>query len=217
MKLAELFKAQKELDAEINEKKGIGSTGNFDWKTLALLTEIGECANEWRGFKVWSEDREPRKFVPNPDDKCASCDGTGLSKPELGFEEQPFCHGCDGCGVHFHNPLLEEYVDCLHFILSIGVELQELGYEIYGKEGYFADYVNFNIGSRSKKTDPLKQFTYLFRSVTLFDSKRNDITYESIVSDFMTLGDALGFAEQQVEDAYYEKNKTNHERQHNGY
>jgi len=209
MRLAKLFAAQKALDAAVNDKHGLSPTGNFDWKVLALLTEIGECANEWRGFKVWSEDQKPRTFARF---QCKFCGGTGYGPKLL-----KNCPSCKGSGTKKTNPLLEEYVDCLHFVLSIGVELQELGYEIYGQGGYFADYVDFNIGSRSKKTDPLKQFTYLFRSVTLFDSKRNDITYESVVSELMTLGDALGFTEQQVEDAYYEKNKTNHERQNDGY
>src|SRR5690606_10952805 len=38
----------------------------------------------------------------------------------------PYTEGCGYCeetGIE-ENPLLEEYVDCLHFLLSIGLELE---------------------------------------------------------------------------------------------
>lgn len=74
---------------------------NLDWKLLALQVELAECANEWRGFKKWSKDQKPRiEVLTNNPDK------TDKNKPWL-----------------IRNLLLEEYVDCLHFILSIGLEL----------------------------------------------------------------------------------------------
>ena len=51
--------------------------------------EIGELANEWRGFKFWSKDQEPRSKEPL----------TARGKP-------------------YYNPLLEEYADVLHFICN---------------------------------------------------------------------------------------------------
>src|SRR5690606_25251306 len=89
-------------------------------KILALQVELGELANEWRGFKFWSKDQEPRTKVKKV---CETCGGERyiLISESFGFDK---CSDCDGKGDFGEtNPLLEEYVDCLHFILSIGLEL----------------------------------------------------------------------------------------------
>lgn len=61
MELRELFEVQGELDAHIEKihprKEG---EKRLEEKILALQTELGEIANEWRQFKFWSNDREPR-------------------------------------------------------------------------------------------------------------------------------------------------------------
>jgi len=59
MKLDKLYAAQAEL------KKYIGYTGKdkFSKMMLAMLVEFMECANDWRGFKYWSEDKQPKKTL----------------------------------------------------------------------------------------------------------------------------------------------------------
>ncbi|MGG4407037.1 dUTP diphosphatase [Geobacillus stearothermophilus] len=61
MELRELFEVQGELDAHIEKihprKEG---EKRLEEKILVLQTELGEIANEWRQFKFWSNDREPR-------------------------------------------------------------------------------------------------------------------------------------------------------------
>ncbi|MFP7201936.1 dUTP diphosphatase, partial [Lysinibacillus halotolerans] len=93
MNLKKLFEAQRVLDEHImNEHPELHeSESNLDWKLLALQVELGECANEWRGFKKWSNDQKPRTEVltVNPDK-------THKNKPWI-----------------MRNLLLEEYVDCL--------------------------------------------------------------------------------------------------------
>ncbi|MEK5070738.1 dUTP diphosphatase [Sporosarcina sp. FSL K6-1508] len=213
MNLTKLFEMQKVLDERIVREKGLEGRDTLPEKILALQVELGECANEWRGFKFWSEDREPRKFVPNPDDKCASCDGTGLSKPELGFEEQPFCHGCDGCGVHFHNPLLEEYVDCLHFILSIGNDLG-LGDRGYTPNEGYCEIIK-SLGIKKILIGLMSTPVKLVNG--LHEKREFQSIYSEIIIGFQMLGELLGFTPDQIEQAYYAKNEINHVRQQEGY
>src|SRR5690625_2846559 len=98
MNLEKLFQAQKELDDRIIKEKGLKGRDLLDKKILALQVELGELANEWEMFKFWKENPEPRNY-------CMACE-----IPEVE------AHDC-------HNSLLEEYVDSLHFILSIGLEM----------------------------------------------------------------------------------------------
>src|SRR5690625_2968355 len=115
MNLEKLFKIQTELDKRIVEKHGLQNEDLLDKKILALQVELGELANEWRGFKFWSEDREPKtKEYPKDICTCKDCAMHWCDKVHESTAEEE--------GIYV-NPLLEEYVDCLHFILSIGLEL----------------------------------------------------------------------------------------------
>src|SRR5690606_16674705 len=108
MNLEKLFQMQKELDARILAEHPIQEGENrLAKKILALLVELGELANEWRGFKFWSEDQVPRTRVL-----------VNRTTDDIGFKYIG--------PEHIKNPLLEEYVDCLHFLLSIGLE-SEIG------------------------------------------------------------------------------------------
>lgn len=180
--LAKLFETQQVLDERIMEQHPeLRGQNNLDWKILALQVELGECANEWRGFKKWSNDQEPRT----------------MAFSLMDYDKR------------VRNPLLEEYVDCLHFILSIGLELNI--------QGHYAGEVNFNIGSITKKTYPIKEFKNMYMKIALFVALPLEKEYTNLLSAFTTLGDSLGFTEEQIENAYFEKNAVNHERQANGY
>ncbi|GGA31938.1 dUTP diphosphatase [Psychrobacillus lasiicapitis] len=205
MNLSKLFETQKVLDERIMEQHPeLRGQNNLDWKILALQVELGECANEWRGFKKWSNDQEPRNFnIP-----CHACKGRGYFGMEYSDEYEP-CLYCDETGIQEKNPLLVEYVDCLHFILSIGLELDVTE--------YYADVVNFNIGSRTKKSEPQQCFKDMFIKVALISTLPVEDEFVEMLSSFTTLGDSLGFTEELIELAYFEKNKINHERQANGY
>src|SRR5690625_34078 len=118
MNLTKLFKTQAVLDKRIVEEKQLQGQELLDKKILALQVELGELANEWRGFKFWSEDQEPTtEFY------CEYCDGTEeLSVYDFSGELVDIpCFICEEVSSN-KNPLLEEYVDSLHFILSIGNE-----------------------------------------------------------------------------------------------
>jgi len=222
MNLTKLFETQAQLDEHImQEHPELKGKNNLDWKLLALQVELGECANEWRGFKKWSKDQKPRTAVVN---LCITCQGTGDENYETVTEDAESgckhefmkCEECNGTGeIGYRNPLLEEYVDCLHFILSIGLEIE---------------CTPTNCGaSLTVPNDITNQFMCLMEEA--FKIRHNlsykDIhksaletafsNYRRVLGIFKGLGEMLGFTWDEVEDAYYAKNKINHERQESGY
>lgn len=219
--LVKLFETQRVLDKRIVKEKGLEGQDLLPMKILALQVELGELANEWRGFKFWSEDREPRDWMPNEKDVCDSCNGKPIFYENGKIVGQ--CKDCDGCGVHFYNPLLEEYVDCLHFILSIGLEnavyfgedvpINVIGWEA-GKEVYKESNINLQFSSLFLEIAGLYDATAGGRA---YDFQDVEDAYCNIWGSFIGLGEMLGFTWKQVEDAYYAKNRINHERQATGY
>jgi dimeric dUTPase (all-alpha-NTP-PPase superfamily) len=212
MNLQKLFELQRKLDEHIEQQHPRQEgEDRLAKKILALQVELGELANEWRGFKFWSNDQEPRTEVKIP---CRFCSGAGkgyfCGNEYTGQKEQ--CIYCHGTGVKkIQNRLLEEYVDCLHFILSIGLEIEFKRKPI--------DII--------KSHDVITQFNEMFRLVSTFWRIYAETgvikgcglydTYEDILRTYMGLGQELGFSWKQIEEAYCRKNAINHERQENGY
>ena len=202
MNLSGLFETQAALDARIYESHPeLKGQDNLGWKVLALQVELGECANEWRRFKKWSNDQEPRVRKA-----CTFCNGSGV----INFVDHKVpCRRCKGSGT-VGNPLLEEYVDCLHFILSIGLEFDDYPLDMhYEVLGFRKEYWN------NKYT--IEQFQVVFKNIADFSSAHDELEYIELVSQFLGLGEMLGFDWEQVEQAYYAKNEVNHQRQESGY
>lgn len=216
MNLAYLFEIQAGLDAHImDEHPELKDQDNLDWKILALQVELGECANEWRGFKKWSNDQEPRNF-----EKCYVCNGHGQTMipafPSFEEMDMDMCPSCQGEGVTGKNPLLEEYVDCLHFILSIGLELNPKEITVEDAEPMTGEFKSVLEAFRHVFNWTVNLDYILFEEPFKSDY-RIERTYFNLFTVFITLGEMLGFTWEQIEQAYLEKNKVNHERQVNGY
>lgn len=192
MNLQPLFKTQRELDAKILLSKGLVGHYLLDKKILALQVELGELANEWRGFKFWSEDQLPK---PPKHNWRPSEDGMNQEwLPEWGYESYP---------------LLEEYVDCLHFILSIGNEIKyKHDNNLFDSKGYCNEHITDTFLDIYSSVHDLYYDTYSFGEIHHF---------EYLILQFVDLGEQLGFTWNEVEQAYYKKNEINHERQVNGY
>ncbi|MEA1004898.1 dUTP diphosphatase [Bacillus velezensis] len=180
MKLQKMFEMQKELDDRIIKEKGLEGQDLLPNLILALQVELAECANEWRGFKHWSNDREPRICV---------IDKKGQTAKE-----------------YYKNPLLEEYVDCLHFLLSIG---NKIGVK---------EYVPFRLLTLTNDITGI--FNLIFRLIGQWDRLFLFIEhdpYHVVMYQFLQLGEALGFTPDQIEAAYMDKNAVNHKRQQEEY
>ena len=209
MNLQPLFETQAKLDKRIVEKKGLQGQDLLDKKILALQVELGELANEHRGFKFWSEDQEPRTYGFDDDKDCEYCNGTGTVRghpSDTGYS----CPDCEGSGFMHYNPLLEEYVDCLHFILSIGNDLG-IAYEVVDIRDYTEHTTTFVFSGLFFQLINLEEDLYNHREYKL------ESDYGMIFHVFLALGKKLGFTWEQIEESYFAKNKINHERQANGY
>lgn len=195
MNLAKLFEMQRKLDEHImTEHPELRGQDNLSWKILALLVEIGECANKWRGFKKWSHDQEPRTLEEIRPPRLEVIDG--IKKMVDGGE--------------YSNPLLEEFVDGLHFILSIGLELK-----LENWNPYISKIVVCFGGD-----ELIAQFNEVFRIVSsfnLYNENERELWYSSVFSNYLGLGEMLGFEWEEIDQAYFRKNKINHERQVQGY
>lgn len=99
--------------------------------------------------------------------------------------------------------IIEEFVDALHFVLELGIELNEEIGSIY--------YLNSDIQTITEK------FNELYECVSRLNRYRNTSTYQMLVSELFTLGMALGFTDEDIEAAYLKKNEINHNRQEEGY
>lgn len=108
-----------------------------------------------------------------------------------------------------YDKALEEYVDCLHFILSIG------------------NHINFDyegVYQTTLETDIVVTFINLQGTIADMRSARHrgytqttHEAYQHLLNEFIRLGALIGFSWEQIEKAYYDKNKKNYERQENGY
>ncbi|MGG3798006.1 dUTP diphosphatase [Metabacillus fastidiosus] len=212
MNLQTLFDTQKIL----RDRIGYNEPDRFNKLILALLVELGECANEWRGFKFWSKDQEP---VREAEEICWKCEGRGGYlhwNIEPGFHREVKCKVCDGKGKLFYKPLLEEYVDGLHFVLEIGLELDK---ELFVSE--LPEYMT-NLSFRTSNTITNQYLCLCEEAMGIYRGKlRNGefLTkpYRNLVAAYLGLGEMLGFTEEQIEQAYFAKNQINHERQEQGY
>jgi dimeric dUTPase (all-alpha-NTP-PPase superfamily) len=101
------------------------------------------------------------------------------------------------------NVILEEYVDSIHFLLSLGIEM------------------NFNTLENWPESHGVESLTLLFlhthSSINHFLLEPTMDQYMDIWSWYGAIADKLGFNHQEVVQAYNDKNEKNYERQRSGY
>ncbi|MCA1031997.1 dUTP diphosphatase [Bacillus timonensis] len=97
--------------------------------------------------------------------------------------------------------ILEEYVDGLHFILSIGIELK-----------YEPTVLQLELSN-----DLVSNFMSLYREISHFQKEYSHSAFNEIFNHYLSLGKSLGYSHNQIENAYMSKNDKNHIRQQKGY
>lgn len=98
--------------------------------------------------------------------------------------------------------ILEEYVDCLHFILTLGLD---------------AGFTDVEPRLGVQDMDLTSHFIDIFLCVNEMLSVSSKNSYEILLEDFYSLGLALGFTGIEVQEAYMVKNLVNHQRQDEHY
>ncbi|NMM62112.1 hypothetical protein HBE96_05305 [Clostridium sp. P21] len=98
--------------------------------------------------------------------------------------------------------VLEEFADCLHFILSLGLE---------------KGFTTIRIKPKDIQYDITSQFLNLYVDINDFFICSSSDHYITLFEDFLALGKSLNFSAEDIENAYLTKNCINHKRQNEGY
>lgn len=97
--------------------------------------------------------------------------------------------------------ILEEYVDGVHFLLSIGLDM-DLDYES---------------GRLKEVESQTSAFLSVYKSIEEFRMNKDLSTYRSAFRAYLELGLTLGIKEGELIHAYERKNEINFQRQDDGY
>lgn len=99
--------------------------------------------------------------------------------------------------------ILEEYVDSIHFILSLGIEKGFQDLEKWPRNSIDGNLTELFIGTNE--------------SILTFLTEPTNVHYEKVWIMYGEIAEKLGFSSEDVLRAYIAKNETNYERQKSGY
>lgn len=100
--------------------------------------------------------------------------------------------------------ILEEYVDNIHFLLSLGLH-----------KGY--TFSTLETTQNAEQKHMTITFNELFATCMQFYKEQTKEHYKAMFQMYIQLASMLGFSEQDIMEAYYEKNEVNFQRQDEGY
>lgn len=98
--------------------------------------------------------------------------------------------------------ILEEYVDNIHFLLSLGLS-----------KGYAFSTIITERNTRSETN----QFLEVFNDCLLFYKNPSEENYLVIFKSYLQLAEILEFSDEDIQRAYHNKNEVNYKRQQTGY
>ncbi|WP_045523541.1 dUTP diphosphatase [Neobacillus niacini] len=100
--------------------------------------------------------------------------------------------------------VLEEFVDGIHFILSLGIEC---GFQ----------NLDYTLEIEPSTVNTTEQFILIYEKVNVFKESKNDIDFKTLLESYLQLGTLLGITYEEMEKAYFTKNEVNYQRQQNNY
>ncbi|WP_416151453.1 dUTP diphosphatase [Salipaludibacillus sp. HK11] len=103
--------------------------------------------------------------------------------------------------------ILEEYVDGIHFLLSVGIE--------FGFDNQ--PVIVYPIPAEATKNELVETFFNSMEAIVHLREEKTRLSYENLFRVYLSLGAKLGFSSDDVEEAYLKKNEVNHQRQDQGY
>lgn len=197
MNFKKLQAMQEKLDeAILAEKAPMTAEERFNKTLVALSVEIAEVANCAEHFKFWKDDKgkvdegrfELREEFYNWDfEGYYVYEDKSTDEFNLVTEEQ----------AH-RLTLIEECSDALHFILSLANQ-----YEFE---------MSVNLDTISGKNDfNDRYYTDLQKAII------NKVNIDAVLYIFLNYTKSLNITPEELEQAYYDKNKINYERLENGY
>lgn len=191
-------------EAILAEKAPMTAEERFNKTLVALSVEIAEVANTAEHFKFWKDNKgkiDSDRFhcIPQAvrEGKTVVPIYADLKSKHCSFMTFEQAHKLT---------LVEEASDCLHFILSLANQ---------------SNYVIAEIGKRvnmQEDTDSAeKNYLFLSGAIDGLGYLPFDFELGMIIDIFFLYVRQLGVTDEELEQAYYDKNKINYERLENGY
>lgn len=100
--------------------------------------------------------------------------------------------------------VLEEFVDGIHFILSLGLEC---GFQ----------NLDYKLELEPSTVSITEQFLLIYEKVNEFKDSKKDCDYQILLQCYLQLGTLLEISYEEMEKAYFAKNEVNYQRQQNNY
>lgn len=101
--------------------------------------------------------------------------------------------------------ILDEYVDGIHFLVSLGNDLH-------------IDFSKIQYETNPKAVTISEQFLNCYDQITCFMSQKQDATqFLVMLEEYFCLGSMLGFTFADIVEGYLLKNQKNHQRQDSNY
>lgn len=100
--------------------------------------------------------------------------------------------------------ILEEFVDGIHFILSLGIEC-----------GFHQ--MTIHLKDHQSTAGVTEQFLLIYEAISVFQKSKGFDDYLRVFEAYMQLAGLLGFNREEIEEAYFRKNEVNYQRQQNNY
>ena len=193
MNFKKLQAMQAKLDeAILADKAPMTAEERFNKTLVALNVEIAEVANTVEHFKFWKDNKgkiDGDRFIKTSGIINNVIEGDFLDNITAEYVTREQAHRLT---------LIEECSDALHFILSLANQCED---EIDVNSNWIAE------------EESLKEYYYINLQTTLFE----DSGVDGIMATFLDYVKSLGVTTQELEQAYYDKNKINYERLENGY
>lgn len=128
---------------------------------------------------------------------------------ELANETRCFKHWSTK-GPSEQSVILEEYVDSLHFFLSIANSRK------YDVDHLYRTYLQ-DFQPKAEEVSLVYAFKLVMEKIIMMENHPDRFHYMDSFHAYLNLGRMLGFNWEQIEQAYIKKNEINHKRQDNGY
>ena len=193
MNFKKLQAMQAKLDeAILADKAPMTAEERFNKTLVALSVEIAEIANTVEHFKFWKDNKgkiDNNRFAVEWD-----YEGTKIIGYRIPYEQ-----------AH-RLTLIEECSDALHFILSLANQV-DFEINVIG--------THFEIANDVDSLE--KNVLFLNQVIGLGDFNHFHSDLEMIIDVFFIYVNQLGISQQELEQAYYDKNKINYDRLENGY